>query len=161
MQIENLNINGVNIPHRVVPIVADGACLFRALSYVIYGRQNLDRELRKRIVDHVIERWSQFSIMSHDSYGNNYANANAYYADMSQSNTYGGLCELTAAGQLFELIFEVYRNGKLYAKFGNEGNPIRRLRFTNNLSSGHFDVYLQYESVSPTHSSDMPYYHYE
>ena len=94
--------------------------------------------------------------MSHDSDGNNYASADAYFDDMSRPHTYSGLCELTAAGQLFELVFEVYHNGEFYAKFGNEGNPIERLRFTQNLSSGHFDAYLPYEPDGVSNSHTFP-----
>ncbi|KMQ94253.1 p87 vp80 [Lasius niger] len=155
MQIENLNVNDVMTPHTVVPIVGDGECLFRALSYVMYGNKNLGREVREQIVDHVVENWDEFSIMSHDSDGNNYASADAYFDDMSRPYTYGGLCELTTAGQLFKLAFEVYRNGELYAKFGNKNNPVERLRSTQNLSSGHFDAYLPYEPDGVSNS--LPY----
>ncbi|KAL4107666.1 hypothetical protein QTP88_017974 [Uroleucon formosanum] len=34
---------------------------------------------------------------------------------------------------------------KLYERFGIEGYPVLRMRFTQNLSWGHFDVYLPHE----------------
>jgi hypothetical protein len=36
-------------------------------------------------------------------------------ADMSQLSTYGGLCELVAAEQLFHYVFKVYRSPQLSA----------------------------------------------
>ena len=36
MTIEVLNVLGQMVPHTRVPIVGDGACLFRALSYLMY-----------------------------------------------------------------------------------------------------------------------------
>ncbi|KAL4125969.1 hypothetical protein QTP88_010201 [Uroleucon formosanum] len=66
---------------------------------------------------------------------------------MLKFNTYGGLCELVAAGQLFLVFIEVYLDGELHEKFGSERNPVKKYRFSSmqNLSNGHFDVYLPYE----------------
>ncbi|GBP63873.1 hypothetical protein EVAR_39535_1 [Eumeta japonica] len=60
---------------------------------------------------------------------------------MLQSSSYGGTAEVKAAGFLYPARFEVYeRNtGILRAKFGREGYAIKRLLFSGNLSSGHYD----------------------
>lgn len=151
MEVELLNINGDIIPHAIVTIIGDGACLFRALSYLMYGTQLMAREVRELIVRRVVDNWEEFSIMTHDSVGNNYTDYTEYFNDMSRLFTYGGLCELVAAGQQFEFFFEVYRNSKLYESFGDQRHPVLRLRFTQNLSNGHFDAYLpQSEEVSTT-----------
>lgn len=142
MAYESLNVNGEMVPHSIIPIVGDGACLFRSISFLMYGTQTMAKEVREQIVSHVVSNWEEFSIMSHDINGDNYLTAAAYYADMSQLFTYGGLCELVAATQLFPFIFEVYRNGELYAKFGTEGRQVKRLRFTQGLSNGHFEAKL-------------------
>ncbi|XP_071565387.1 uncharacterized protein [Temnothorax nylanderi] len=130
--------------HTIVPITGDGACLFRSLSYLMYYNQLMARDVRELIVKHVVDNWEEFSIMSHDSEGDNYTSSAEYLAHMSQPFTYGGLCELVAAGQLFRFVFEVYRNGELYKSFGVEGHPVKRLRFTHaqDLSKGHFDAYV-------------------
>ncbi|VVC46434.1 EF-Hand 1, calcium-binding site,OTU domain [Cinara cedri] len=134
------------VSHIVVPITGDSACLFNSLSYLMYGTEQMAREIRKLIVSHVTKNWTEFSIMSHDNNGDNYMSSAEYFADMSQLYTYVGLCELVAAGQLFHYVFEVYRNNQLYERFGIEGYPVLRMRFTQNLSRGHFDVYLPNES---------------
>lgn len=141
METENLTINGVAIPHNVISIVGDGACLFRAISYVLYGDENSAEEIREQIVEHVVTHWDEFVIQTYDRSGNNYSSAEDYFAEMSLNYTYGSACELTAAGQIYPYLFEVYRDGELFARFGYEGNPVARLRFTQDLSKGHFDVY--------------------
>ena len=148
MQIETLIINGEKVPHTIVPVIGDGACLFRALSYIIYGNLLLAREVREQIAHYVVDNWDAFYFMSYDNDGNNHSCADEYLTDMSEPHTYGGFCELVAAGKIFEFVFEIYRNGELYYQFGDEGNPVARLRFTQDLCNGHFDVYLPYLSES-------------
>lgn len=144
MVVELLNINDTMMPHTIIPIIGDGACLFRAISFVLYDTQDKAQEVRKKIVTYVINHWEDYSIMSQDSDGNNYRSSADYFIDMLKFNTYGGLCELVAAGQLFLVFIEVYLNGELYEKFGSERNPVKRFHFSSmqNLSNGHFDVYL-------------------
>jgi len=115
---------------------------------VLYDTQDNAQDVRKKIVTYVINHWEDYSIMSHDSDGNNYRSSADYFTDiMLKCNTYGGLCELMAAGQLFLVFVEVYLSGELYEKFGSERNPVKRFRFSTmqNLSNQHFDIYLPYE----------------
>ena len=114
-----------------------------AISYILYDTQVLNREVREQIVSHVVANWQEFAIMSHDCNGDNYSSATEYCIDMSQPFTYGSLCEVEAAGQLFPWVFEVYRNGDLYISFGTAGNTVGRLSFSHDLSRGHFDVYIR------------------
>ncbi|CAG4983774.1 unnamed protein product [Parnassius apollo] len=69
------------VPHTIVPIIGDGACLlFRAIAYIIYyDTQVVAREIREEIVDHVMEQWDDFSIMSYDRNGNNFNTSADYY----------------------------------------------------------------------------------
>lgn len=154
---EMLNINGVQTMHTIIPIVGDGACLFRAIAYLLFGNQYLDQDIREDIVDHVVDNWDEFAIQTHNRYGDNYRNADEYYSEMILNNTYGSACELAAAGQLYPYVFEVYRNGDLYASFGTEGNPILRLRFTDDLSKGHFDAYMPTDWNSETDRTNVTY----
>lgn len=149
MKVENININGEIVPQLAVEMEGDGACLFRALSFLMYGTQENAFATRQEVVVYVVEHWDEFSIMSHDINGDNYSSAEQYFADMIKRNTYGGLCELIAAGRIYNFVFQVYRNGELYVEVGTQGRPIKRLRFKNNLSDGHFDVYLPYEEFNP------------
>ncbi|KAF9810911.1 hypothetical protein SFRURICE_005337 [Spodoptera frugiperda] len=133
---EILFVNGNYIPHAVVDIEKDGACLFRALSFLMFGTQDRARDVRERIIGFVIENWTEFSIMSCTALGDNYSTPNEYYNDMMKTTTYGSLCELEAAGRIYEYVFEVLRDGQFYVKTGVEGLPVKRLRFTGGLSGG-------------------------
>lgn len=89
---ENLNINEEIEECTVVPIVGDGACLFRALSYLMYGTQDRAMEVRSEIVRYVVNDWSKFSIMTHVSNGDNYGTPEEYFVNMMKNATYGGFC---------------------------------------------------------------------
>lgn len=52
------------------------------------------------------------------------------------------LSELYAAAQMFGYFLEVHLNGVAYVTFGEKRNAVGRLRFTQELSGVHFDVYL-------------------
>lgn len=51
-------------------------------------------------------------------------------------------CELTAAGDIYPFLFEVYLNGKLLFCFDDEQHPTKKIRFTGNLGYGDFDAYV-------------------
>lgn len=108
METELINIIGAKIAHTVIPINKDGACLFGAMSYLMYGTQIFAQEIREEIVNHVVSNWEDYHIMTHDNFGNNYPNRNEYTCEMSSSSTYGSFCELVAAGQIYPFYFEVY-----------------------------------------------------
>jgi hypothetical protein len=113
----------------------------------MFGTEASSNNIRKQIVSHVVQNWESFKLMSHDEHGDNYSSAAVYLSKMSKCSTFGGYCELYAAGQIFDYVFEVYRDRCLQFSFGRDGNPIKRLRFSGNLSSGHFDVYV-HSSIS-------------
>jgi hypothetical protein len=64
MTLEHLNVNAEMVPHIVVPITRNGACLFNSLSYLMYGTKQLVREVgtlvRQLIVSHVTKIWTIF-----------------------------------------------------------------------------------------------------
>lgn len=141
MEVEKIEISE-KVSHTVIPIEADGACLFRALSYLLFDTQECALKVREQIVSYVETHWEDFGFMTDDGEGNNYTNSTEYRNNMSQPSTCGGVSELKAAGELFQRVFEVYCDGKLYQSFGVEGNPVGRLCFTGLVSGGHFDVYV-------------------
>lgn len=63
---------------------------------------------------------------------------------MIRHETYGSACELKAAGFLYSFKFEIYArsSGLLWASFGYDENPVRRLRYTEYLVNGHYDAYI-------------------
>ena len=156
-ELENINVDGTEIPQLVIPIVGDGACLFNSLSFILYNTQDKSLEVRKTITSYVAENWDDFHWMTHDSNGHNYSTSAKYISEMSKHSVYGGTCELVAAGKIFPYIFEVYFQKNLYETFGSDIHPIKRLRFTGNINHGHFEVYLSTfeENVLHNFSANM------
>ena len=72
---EYLCINGKFVLHKIFPIMVDGACLFRSLSFVMYATDLMSEEVQELIVRHVVENWERFATMSHDKNGNNYSSS--------------------------------------------------------------------------------------
>ena len=52
---ETINVDGVEVPQIVIPIIGDGACLFNSLSFISYNTQERCQEVRKTIVSYVAE----------------------------------------------------------------------------------------------------------
>lgn len=100
MDMENINIDGVVIPHRIVQILGDGACLFRSISYLMFNNEAPVQEIRQQIVHHVVSNWQIFAHMTYNNKEETYSGANVYFRDMSLSSTYGGLCEIWAAAEI-------------------------------------------------------------
>jgi len=82
MVVELLNINGTMIPHNIIPIIGNRACLFRAISFVLYDTQDKTQEVRKMIVTYVTNHLEDNSITSHNSDGNDYRSFADYFTDM-------------------------------------------------------------------------------
>ncbi|XP_041451479.1 uncharacterized protein LOC121405017 [Drosophila obscura] len=139
---ESLTIDGHHVPHYILPIRGDGNCLFRAISFILYGSQLLHKTVRQSIVRQVVGNWRELEVLTSNERGDNYSCLHAYTTEMMTDGTFGGLCELSAAGDLFRIHFEVYSGGKCLAKVGEPKNRVRRLRFSGNLSFGHFEVLL-------------------
>ena len=140
--IEDIFVNGMLTPQIVVPIIGDGACLFRSISFHLFNTQERCQEIRNTIVSYVSDNWNNFITMSYNSNGDNFSTAEAYVREMVNPTAYGSYCELVAAGNIFPYLFQIYYNNNLYAKFGVDTFPVKRLRLTGNINSGHFDVYL-------------------
>lgn len=145
--IENITVNGVITPQIVISIIGDGACLFRSISFHLFNTQERFQEIRNTIVLHVADHWEYYKTASYNSNGDNFVTAEEYVREMVISTVYGGICELVAAGNIFPFLFEIYYNNILYANFGISTNPVKRLRLTGHINSGHFDAYLPIDSA--------------
>lgn len=140
--LENLEINGEIIPHTVFPIIKDGGCLFHALSFLMFGHQTNMNRVRVLIVEHIILNWERFQVLTHDPCGNNYNSEQIYRVEMLRPTTFGSHCGLVAAGEIFNFLFEIFYDGKIIMSYGEQIYPTKRLRFTGDLSRGHFDAYV-------------------
>jgi hypothetical protein len=129
--------------HSVVPIHGDGNCLFRAVSYCIYGNQNYHRELRLETIKNVVEKWSlcgQF-IVGDSAYPESIQNARDYQRVMSKNGEYGGHAELHSLSNLFpNCTFRIYSENIDTTTVYGSGNSFHNLLFSGNLDRGHYDV---------------------
>jgi hypothetical protein len=76
-----------------------------------------------------------------------FSTAESYVREMVNPTVYGGYYELVAAGNIFPFSLQMYYNNNLYAKFGVDTFPVKRLRLIGNINSGHFDVYLSIPNI--------------
>lgn len=138
---EYLKIDNDSVPHNIIYVKPDGACLFRTLSVLMYGTSLYHPKIRLYIASYVYQQWEEFKFYTSDEEGNNYASKKDYISEMLKKTTFGTYSEIMAAGRLYNYKFEVFRNGQLFTSSGLETDPVRRLRFTGKLSGGHFDAY--------------------
>ncbi|GFR24836.1 hypothetical protein TNCT_627441 [Trichonephila clavata] len=80
------------------------------------------------------------SVLLRGASGVLYVTKRLYYTEMSKPYTYGSICEVMAAGEIFPYKFQVYQDGSLIAVFGDALQGTRRLWFTGNFNKGHFDA---------------------
>lgn len=150
------NVNYLHIAGQPKPVIhickkilGDGSCMFRALAYLIHGDENRHLEVRKQIVDHIYNNWDKYGMLTANRYEQPYANAEAYRRDMMNPRTFGTTIEIWVASDIFDYAFEVYHNNKLYIdpkenlESRNNLKPVKRLKFSGPLSSGHFDAYIE------------------
>lgn len=98
--IEEITVNEMLTSQIVVPIIVDGACLFRSISFHLYKTQERCQEIQNTIVAYVSDNWNTFVNISFNSYGDNFSTAEDYVRDMENPTVYGGYCELFAAGNI-------------------------------------------------------------
>lgn len=131
---------------RFVSIRGDGNCLFRSVSYCIFGTQERHREIRLRVVDRVVDNWHRYKdfIIGDRSYGLHIHNASDYRSLMSRDGEYAGHVELHCVSELYtEYTFMVHRDGcSRTINYGN-GRTQKHLLFSGFLDAGHYSV-LEY-----------------
>ncbi|GFW43564.1 p87 vp80 [Trichonephila clavipes] len=98
--------------------------------------------VRQAVLDYIISNWDIFKVFTHDYQGNNYPSREAYKTAMVNPMTYRSASELQAASEVFSCRFQIFRNGHLFAVFGEHFETVKNIRFSGkNLSSIHFDAY--------------------
>jgi len=127
----------------VIPIIGDGNCLFRAISYCLYGTEDRHTEIRSIIVDNVTKKWCAYKnfIIGNKSYGRSISKVTDYKRVMVANGQKAGHAELNSVGELFpECIFRVHReNSDTIIDYGF-GHIIHDLLFTGNLDDGHYNI---------------------
>lgn len=131
---------------RVIPIRGDGNCMFRSVSYCIYGTQERHREIRLRVVDRVVDNWYRYKdfIIGDRSYGQQIYHPSDYRNLMSRDGEYAGHVELHCVSEIYvDFTFMVHRNGCSRTIDYGHGEIIKHLLFSGYLDAGHYSV-LEY-----------------
>ncbi|KAG8292701.1 hypothetical protein J6590_033119 [Homalodisca vitripennis] len=95
--LEHIEVDGVMLPHRIVPVGTDGACFFYSLSYHMYGNVSHAPQIRASIVEYVCNNWQRFENLTLMRCGNIYRSV----ADMSLHHTFATHCEVQAAAEIY------------------------------------------------------------
>ena len=128
-------VKSLNLPAQVHRINSDGNCLFRALAYVITGRQVYHNFIRHKILDHMKE--IEVLLVPHMNMSlNSYLQSN----NMSSQGTWGSDIEIFAASSL--LSTDIY----VYTKVGNsyKWHKFSRSMLDSTLPSNKTSIYLQH-----------------
>lgn len=100
---DNLSVKNLGIPSKLFNIVSDGNCFFRALSYIITGRQTYHSILRQKVISHMQEIENLLQPHLPPSV-NDYLNG----SQMARSTVWSTDVEILAASSLLETDIYVY-----------------------------------------------------
>lgn len=128
---------------KIIKMIPDGNCLFRALAYCVYGTQDRHAEVRLSIVSNIVDNWSTFAgfITGNESNGAVIRSPGDYKSHMNKNGIYGGEAELAAAADIFKICLIVYREERIHPhRIGSQNETQFSLLFTGDGDSGHFDV---------------------
>lgn len=128
---------------RVIPIRGDGNCLFRSVSYCVYGTQDRHREVRMRVVERVVDNWPRYKdfIIGDRSYGIYIRTGSDYRNLMSRDGEYAGHVELHCVSEIYDqFTFKVHRDGCSRTIDYGRGRMPKHLLFSGYLDAGHYSV---------------------
>nr|XP_015924495.1 uncharacterized protein LOC107452520 [Parasteatoda tepidariorum] len=128
---------------KIRKIEGDGNCLFRSMSYLIFGKQREHEYLRDLVVRYVTEHWEQFSDYNVDE------DMDSYKISMCSFGTYGGELEIVAFSKIFQT------QPVVYFKSSPEQNPLMFgthgalcfFLYSGPSDNGHYDVLKPLETI--------------
>lgn len=129
----------------IVSIRGDGNCMFRSVSYCIYGTQERHREIRLQAVSRVLSEWKRYKdfIIGDPSYGI-VRQPGDYQRVMTRDGEFAGHVELHAVSEVYpRYTFRVHRTGSSRTIDYGNGSTVKHLLFSGYVDSGHYSV-LEY-----------------
>ncbi|GIX99293.1 OTU domain-containing protein [Caerostris extrusa] len=129
---------------QIYPITGDGNCLFRAMAYIVFGRQSEHSFIRNKVVSYVSSHWKRFKNFFPDEDRLDYRDR------MSSSRTFGSESEIVAFAEVFECKVHVYFKDSPERDplmFGNSATDCFIL-YSGITDCGHYDVLLPLSRVT-------------
>lgn len=144
----------MNCEFTIIPIIGDGNCFSRAVSYCIFGDENEHFQLRLQTVNKVINDWSFYK----DFIIGEFISKNEYEEKMKSYGQFGGQVELQAIIDLFpQYTFKVHIKSNNSIVIHGSGDIVHDLLFSENDGVGHYDV-LKFCSLSASKNDDVENY---
>ena len=122
--------------HRIIsPVLADGNCLFRAISLALYHTQDNHNQIRAQIVDYIASHTVQYT-----EYRDTDASLEDTITELRRPGTWGGYMCIHAAAMFFKSIIYVHSLTSPTYRFEGGNDHIIHLAY---LARSHFDL-IQY-----------------
>lgn len=110
-------------------IRTDGNCLFRAVADQLYNDEEEYKEIRKRVVEHLLKKEEEYKhfIENDESF-------KSYIERISVDGTWGGQLELQAIGEIFSVNILIYQENGCILEIKNhdETNKCIQLHYASN-----------------------------
>lgn len=122
----------------ITPIIGDGNCLFRSVSYCLYGHQENHYDIRLECISNVMKQWHRYSdyIIGDPTYGQNFniRNSADYERVMTVFGQDAGHVEWCSLSDLYpDCTFKVHcATTNIIYDYGN-GHMTYNLLFTKNM----------------------------
>lgn len=147
---------------QIIPIIGDGNCLFRSISYFLHGTQEHHDKLRAEAVKYIRRNWNDLKhhlVITDPSL----SDERSYCYHMKQDKTFGTSVEILALSRILKLNFNIYtetkrptndtiRTSNMPTKIETDepGRETCNLLFTGNLEKGHFEALTKIDTSSKT-----------
>ncbi|XP_031789413.1 uncharacterized protein LOC116415698 [Nasonia vitripennis] len=134
---------------RLREIYGDGNCMFRAISFILWGTENRHRQLRSLVVNHIEDTWRELRPYVLAEW--NVSSPSVYANFMGADGTFASELECVVATKLKRLNLAIYRRadttGNLRCilesrQFSNRRVKTANLLFSGKNEYGHYDVLL-------------------
>lgn len=144
--------------HRtIIEMIADGNCLFRAMSYCVSGNQEHHHTIRQQIVRYVTTNWEQFeNFLTPDFFNSQAVNMITYANIMCEDGVHGGNLEIYAFTKVYKSRLRIHVNNinsQVYS-FGDFG-PEFSLLYRGDGQNGHYDVLFYHDDGNPNGADDL------
>ncbi|SBS81652.1 OTU-like cysteine protease [Plasmodium ovale curtisi] len=114
-------------------IRTDGNCLFRAVSDQLYNYEDNYKEIRKRVVDHLLQNEDKYkNFLEYDE------SYKSYIDRISLDGTWGGQLELQAVGELFNVNILIYQENGCILEIKNHSDEKKCIQL-HYASSEHYN----------------------